>query len=705
MAWASHELVIAAGTMSAGVHKDEEGTMPGWLRRPGGELPARDRLDRLRERIGRLRAEGITAQLELQKRYADPKAAPEDTRPRVLAQWLQDERMPRAAAPVRERAGKLWDEVEALRAKPEPEEGEVIALEAAVTTFEGQFAPLRAWFQTRAAGLLGPVDLSPASTFREMLTRSLAVDRDLISTSDLIVRCGLLTKAGEAKTALMDAEVAARRPGADHRALTVYAATLQLSGRHLDAADAFRRAFEASPGCDFDLLVRAGNSLLLSGRHHDALDAADTALGADPSNLPALRLRADALKFLTRFEEAEVAYRSLLERPDPPHVRVGLLQVLVGLGRAEEAGRVLDDVRNDPKTPPLELALAFYFANHFGEAAAVSLQALADPHLRPNARHQLERLQGGFDCSIGCPEHALDALDRQLAEDPEDADLEDCRSAALSALGRQDDAIASSRRSTTLVDKSEYDSTLARALRWSGDAAGAFPHAQQSYDARPRRTEGIAELACCLLQTGRLEEARALVDRLPAEASGDPYAIYGRAALAHADGEPDEARRLLAMAAEIRREFDLRATIDPIFHNGAVLDDARRSTLRSLIEANSLRRLTLVDSVPPPLQQGDRMVIQALAQHADLDTPREVSQWLYFPDRRSAEDAAEALRSDGYTVTVEKSRGQSDGRWCTKALRRIVVSPATIATTRASMERLAARLGGKYDGWEAAVSP
>lgn len=678
--------------------------MPGWLRRPGGELSAQDRSDRLRERIGRLRAEGIKAQLELQERYGNPMAVPEATRPRVLAQWLQDERMPRAAAPVRERAGKLWDEVEALRAKPEPEEGEIVALEAAVATFEGQFAPLRAWFQTRAAGLLGPVDLSPASTSRDMLTRSLAVDRDLMTTRDLIVRCGLLTKAGEAKTAVEDAEAAARRPDADHRVFTVHAATLRLARRELDAADAFRRAFEASPG-DFDLLVQAGKSLLLSGRHQDALDAADTALGADPSNLAALLLRGDALRFLTRFEEAEAAYRSLLELPGVPDVRVRLLQVLVALGRAEEVERMLETLRTDLNASPFQLAIALNLANHFDEAAAVSMQALADPGLRPGARHQLERLQTEFDCSIGCPEHALDALERLLAQDPDDADLEDCRSGALSALGRLDEAIASSRRSKTLIDKSEYDSRLACALRWSGDAAGALPHARHSYDARPRRTEGIAELACCLLQMGRIEEARALVECLPAETSGDPYALYGRAALASANGDPDEARRLLAGAAEIRREFELRAAIDPVFHNGALLDDARRITLRALIEANALHRLALVKSAPPPLQQGDGMVIQALAQHAGLDTPREVSHWLYFADRRSAEDAAAALRSDGYAVALEKSAGRSDGQWCAKALHQIVVSPVTIATTRASMERLAARLGGEYDGWEAAVSP
>ncbi len=679
--------------------------MPGWLRRPSGEPSARDRLDRLRERIGRLRAEGIKAQLEVEQRFGNPMAAPEAARPRLIAQMLQDERMPRAARPVRDCVGRLWDEVEVLRAKPEPEERDIIALEAAVTDLEGQFAPLGAWFLTRATVALGPVDVSSTSPFREMLTRSLVVDRDLLPTPELILRCNLLIKAGEAKAALKDAEAAARRPDADHRAFTVHAATLRLAGRELDAADGFRRAFEASPGPDFDLLVQAGKSLLLSGRHQDALEAADAALGANPSNLPALLLRGDALRFLTRFDEAEAAYRSLLERPDSPDVRLRLLQVFVALGRAEDAERVLEAVRSDPKASPFELALAFHFANRFDEAAAVSLQAMADPGLRPGARHQMERLQTAFDCSIGCPEHALDAVERLLGHDPDDADLEDCRSIALLELGRFEDAIASSRRSKTLIDKSDFDTSLARALRWSGDAGSALPHARRSYGARPRRTEVIAELACCVLQMGRLEEARALVDCLPPEASGDPYALYGRAALACADGDPDEARRLLAVAAEIRREFEISEVIDPVFHNGTVLDDARRSKLRSLIEGNALRRVALVDNVPPSLQHGDHMVIQALAQHADLGTPREVSHWLYLPDCRSAEDAADALRSDGYTVTLEESRGRSDGRWCAKAVHQIVVSPTTIAATRISMERLAARLAGEYDGWEAAVSP
>ena len=111
--------------------------------------------------------------------------------------------------------------------------------------------------------------------------------------------------------------------------------------------------------------------------------------------------------------------------------------------------------------------------------------------------------------------------------------------------------------------------------------------------------------------------------------------------------------------------------------------------------------MTIVHSVA----QGDSRVIELMAEvGADLSAATEVNHYLYFPTQEEAKQAREKLRERGFSAHVgEPLPGYSD--WCLLATHRAVISESSIGLLRASMGRLAAEFGGKYDGWEALVEP
>ena len=79
-----------------------------------------------------------------------------------------------------------------------------------------------------------------------------------------------------------------------------------------------------------------------------------------------------------------------------------------------------------------------------------------------------------------------------------------------------------------------------------------------------------------------------------------------------------------------------------------------------------------------------------------------VINYLYLPDEARARMAAGELEQAGYQVEVRTAaKGPS---WLALAKVDIVPSSENIALLRDRFEALASRLGGDYDGWEAAVT-
>lgn len=95
---------------------------------------------------------------------------------------------------------------------------------------------------------------------------------------------------------------------------------------------------------------------------------------------------------------------------------------------------------------------------------------------------------------------------------------------------------------------------------------------------------------------------------------------------------------------------------------------------------------------------------QLMKAGANLDEPRHVLHFLYFPSRSPAEAAAETCRTAGYHCEVKDPLPEFPGQWSLVCERRdVVIDPITGRETTDFFDQLAATNGGEYDGWEAAA--
>lgn len=101
--------------------------------------------------------------------------------------------------------------------------------------------------------------------------------------------------------------------------------------------------------------------------------------------------------------------------------------------------------------------------------------------------------------------------------------------------------------------------------------------------------------------------------------------------------------------------------------------------------------------------EGDRMVIEELRKAgSDLSHPSHLRHYLYFRTEESARAAGEELRAGEFEVGVDRAaRGRT---WLALAEHDLLLTEEAIAGVRSQLEDLAERLGGEYDGWEAAVN-
>ena len=112
-------------------------------------------------------------------------------------------------------------------------------------------------------------------------------------------------------------------------------------------------------------------------------------------------------------------------------------------------------------------------------------------------------------------------------------------------------------------------------------------------------------------------------------------------------------------------------------------------------------------SGPRDAATGDLMVLAELERNgADLTEPRDLVHYLYVPSQAAANEAAAELRSLGYTAKPQRGAGSQPGDanpWLVLANIDAVVDEERIRWERARFDELAAKYGGDYDGWEAAV--
>jgi hypothetical protein len=108
----------------------------------------------------------------------------------------------------------------------------------------------------------------------------------------------------------------------------------------------------------------------------------------------------------------------------------------------------------------------------------------------------------------------------------------------------------------------------------------------------------------------------------------------------------------------------------------------------------------------PAQSELDRQLVAELKGFgSDLSHPRDTRFFLYFGDFGDAEDAAHAVRDEGFETWIEPRAG-ADAQaepWRLVASRELVVDDASVAATRALLGRIAVAHWGRLAGWEAAV--
>jgi len=95
-----------------------------------------------------------------------------------------------------------------------------------------------------------------------------------------------------------------------------------------------------------------------------------------------------------------------------------------------------------------------------------------------------------------------------------------------------------------------------------------------------------------------------------------------------------------------------------------------------------------------------------MAQGADLTKPRHALYYLYFPSRDAADTGAEEARAAGYGCNVREPLPEHPDQWSLVCERPdAVLDPAGVIASDNLFQGIADRLGGEFDGWEAAAKP
>ena len=97
---------------------------------------------------------------------------------------------------------------------------------------------------------------------------------------------------------------------------------------------------------------------------------------------------------------------------------------------------------------------------------------------------------------------------------------------------------------------------------------------------------------------------------------------------------------------------------------------------------------------------------QLMAQDADLTKPRHALYYLYFATRDAADTAAVEGRAAGYACNVREPVAERPDQWSLVCERPdAVLDPASVIAADNLFQGIADRLGGEFDGWEAAATP
>lgn len=309
--------------------------------------------------------------------------------------------------------------------------------------------------------------------------------------------------------------------------------------------------------------------LLNLGRADEALAKAEQASRRNPNDRDAVHAYGAALLAMTRYAEAERLYDGLLERePDDLRARSGRFVARRALGRSDEAAPDLAAVMERAPVGIVEIGAQFqalYRDGQYERGLELIRLELARPGVtRPEAIH-LRMLEAAMESVAGYPEAALRHADELIAVRPDTAPLHEVAGLALIQLGRVEEGLVRARRALTGAPRHpELIETVGIAERLCGRPEVALPLLLQAATARPEMPRARAELALCFIQLGRLAEATAALETLPAWSMDDPTVLYARGCMLVVAGDLAGAAGLVERAAALRPALGWVARIDPL---------------------------------------------------------------------------------------------------------------------------------------------
>ena len=100
--------------------------------------------------------------------------------------------------------------------------------------------------------------------------------------------------------------------------------------------------------------------------------------------------------------------------------------------------------------------------------------------------------------------------------------------------------------------------------------------------------------------------------------------------------------------------------------------------------------------------RADKAVVDNLRMlGADIEKPREIEFFLYFPTEVTALQAASELTDRGFEAQITPSHG--DEKWLCFVTIQMMPDIAALMRLREQFNSLADLLGGEYDGWGTGV--
>ena len=348
-------------------------------------------------------------------------------------------------------------------------------------------------------------------------------------------------------------------------------------GKHVQAAERYRRATQLNPG-DASAFINLGFALTEQGLHAEAEAPLKQAVQLNPHAPDALFLLGTSCKERGDVGAAIENYAKTLEiKPDFELCRQNLCQLLVENGNAEEAKEV---VRAGIAITPEVANFHFYLGNllmrdgDVDGAIASFRNALSIQPTNPEGLVNLGtalHAKGEFNA-------AVESFGKAISFNPEGAEVHFKRGLSLQELGNTDAAVESYRRAISLEpNRAIAHHFLGNALHDQGKSEAAIKSYLQALALEPAFAEAHNNLGSVYQRLGKLDQAvesyrRALAIQwnypeahcnlgtaLHAQSKLDGAIASYRAALSIA---PDHIPARIYMGGVLQEQGDLDAAIE-----------------------------------------------------------------------------------------------------------------------------------------------